>query len=506
MTRRPAHPLARSLAVAGALVAGLAVALGSCSVDERALGVVEPGSSESDGGAEVETDAGSTCDEGSCPSTECSAGECLSGTRVRPCSPLGSWLPPEDCEYACVRGACGGECVPETRRCDPQTGVPQLCDDGGVYRDEAACRSGQVCSDAEGSASCSCEEGLAACATGCFDLETDPNNCGSCGHGCQGQGCSDGRCEPATIVSGQAVTYRMALSDAELFFINGEGDLNRVSKQGGPTVAIAVSTDLRGVGVDGDTLFWAQLPSPDIDTFQIQRLEGDGPSVTFAESPASDVGMGIGVVSIRSLYLGVGTDALRVQDGFVYWSRDGYRRAPTTAATPAAGELLGVEQVHGMAAPAGACAYSADFTSLHRVCTGSREALVHDGGTILDVVTDASGVYFSEVGIGLRHLPLGSDSPTVTTLAPSSYALLGLATDESFVYFIDPAADPSTTGICVPGEGSINRVSKQGGEPERLVAGVSGCPRFIAADDTFVYWAAWDEPTPTTGYVARVAR
>lgn len=575
---RPAHRLERCIAVAGAVTVGFSLALGSCSVDERALDVIEPGSSAADGGAEV--DAGSTC-------VAAGTGECLSVTRLRPCSPLGSWLPPEECEHACVSGACGGvckpghtrcasgasverctddgqwgaptlceegcsgdaclgecelgesrcasttqaqacnelgqwlapvscplscssagacggECVPETRRCDPQTGIPQLCDGGGVYRDEAPCRTGEVCSGAEGS--CSCEDGLAACATGCFDLDADPNNCGSCGHSCQGQGCSNGLCEPSTIVSGQAVTHRMALSDEELFFINGEGDLNRVSKQGGALAPIAVATDLRGVGVDGDTLFWAQLPSPDFDTFQIQRLDADGPSVTFVEAPASEVGMGVGVVSIRSLYLGVSTDALRVQDGFVYWSRDGYRRAPTTAVAPAAGELLGVEVQHGMLAPAGACAYSADFAALHRVCTGSREALVHDGGVILDVVTDADGVFFSEVGLGLRHLSLGSDSPTITTLAPSSYALLGLATDASFVYFIDPAADPTTPGICVPGQGSIHRVSKDGGEPERLVEGISGCPRFIAADDTFVYWAAWDETTATTGYIAKVAR
>jgi hypothetical protein len=481
-------------------------------------GICTPGVTRCTSGTTVETcteegewNAPMTCTEGCSGDAclgECTPGDarCASSTQAQACNELGQWLAPVSCSYACTSGACGGECTPNDRRCDAGSGLPQACSADGAWQDQPPCRTGEVCSGTGLSTTCICQDGLSACSSGCFDLDADSNNCGACGHSCQGQRCSNGLCEPATLVSGQAVTYRMALSNQELFFINAEGDLNRVSKQGGAIQAIAVATELRGVGIDGNTLFWAQLPSPAFDTFQIQRLGANGPSVTFAESPASDVGMGVGVISIRSLYLGVGTDALRVQDGLVYWSRDGYRRSATTAVTPAAGELLGVEAMHGMLAPAEDCIYSADFTALHRLCTGSREALVHSGSVILDVVTDADGVFFSEAGLGLRRMSLGSDTPTITTLAPSSYALLGLATDASFVYFIDPAADPTTPGICVPGQGSINRVSKDGGEPAPLVAGISGCPRFIAADDAFVYWAAWDETSPTNGYIARVAK
>src|SRR5262249_51578818 len=46
-----------------------------------------------------------------------------------------------------------------------------------------------------------CTNGQSACASACVELESDPTNCGSCGHVCDsGLVCSNGACQPACAV------------------------------------------------------------------------------------------------------------------------------------------------------------------------------------------------------------------------------------------------------------------------------------------------------------------
>jgi hypothetical protein len=56
----------------------------------------------------------------------------------------------------------------------------------------ATCASGLRCSAA---GQCGCPAGHVACGHGCFDLATDPQNCGQCGHACApGMICAQGLC------------------------------------------------------------------------------------------------------------------------------------------------------------------------------------------------------------------------------------------------------------------------------------------------------------------------
>ena len=52
-------------------------------------------------------------------------------------------------------------------------------------------------------------DALTGCCTGpgCPDLDTDPQNCGVCGHSCQGGSCDAGRCDPV-VLAGSPTEYR----------------------------------------------------------------------------------------------------------------------------------------------------------------------------------------------------------------------------------------------------------------------------------------------------------
>src|SRR5579883_2951600 len=57
--------------------------------------------------------------------------------------------------------------------------------------------------------SCNAEQVL--CMGICTNLQTDPNNCGTCGHSCQGGACQAGVCQILVLASGQDVPTDIAV-------------------------------------------------------------------------------------------------------------------------------------------------------------------------------------------------------------------------------------------------------------------------------------------------------
>ncbi|HTV18374.1 MAG TPA: hypothetical protein VMG12_06875, partial [Polyangiaceae bacterium] len=398
-------------------------------------------------------------------------------------------------------------CVPGSRRCNPQTGVPQLCGGSGAYQNQTPCRTGEVCTASGNTTSCTCQNNLTACQSGCFDLNTDASNCGSCGHSCQGSTCSAGRCNPTTIASGQVVASRMALNTNELFFATTGGDLYRITKEGAGLRAIVISSNVRGLAADGTTVYWTLDETPG----QIWRVtqSGNGTLTNYANSPDGLGGYAYRyLVDIASGGGSIKTDAVYVSGGSVYWVDGGYRRASTTASIPASGELLGEAissfSTTSLMAPAGTCVYGVDSSlmGIVRACTGGGQASVYSGNLIMDIVADSSAVYFSEHSIGIKRMALNSTTPTITNLAPTSAVPLSLTTDQNFVYYIDGGA---TADLCSPNM-TIKRVAKSGGTPTTLVQlGSNACPKVVSVDDTFLYYATWDDPG-TGGAISRVAK
>jgi hypothetical protein len=76
----------------------------------------------------------------------------------------------------------------------PPCGVPNV-----------ACCPGNVCSGGAqcNGTICACPQNRLACGNACVDLETDPRNCGRCGHDCFGGSCSAHTCGAYTVTLSQ---------------------------------------------------------------------------------------------------------------------------------------------------------------------------------------------------------------------------------------------------------------------------------------------------------------
>jgi hypothetical protein len=84
-------------------------------------------------------------------------------------------------------------CPPDKHCCVGADGFVDCCARGEVCRKGRCCRPDEVC-DYNGIALC-CQGGKKCCGGNCVDVQSDPKNCGACGHTCHaGQGCAGGAC------------------------------------------------------------------------------------------------------------------------------------------------------------------------------------------------------------------------------------------------------------------------------------------------------------------------
>ncbi len=216
---------------------GLAACGGTCvstSVDGNNCG----GCGGIDGGAGHSCGAGASCSAGhcvaSCPSgsllcvvstdggVALDAGVSTDGgveTCVDPssdnrnCGGCGLLCPSGQ---VCSAGHCGATCGANAQLCGSACANTQIdaknCGGCGVAIADAGTETTHLCLDAQvcqsGSCKSSCGSGLSSCNGLCFDLNNDPKNCGTCGHGCDsGQTCSLGSCQPGCpAVCGGACT------------------------------------------------------------------------------------------------------------------------------------------------------------------------------------------------------------------------------------------------------------------------------------------------------------
>lgn len=123
-------------------------------------------------------------------------------------------------DYACVNGACQGDCAAGFGSCDPtnpcETNFSTDKNNCGACGnacsgDGQGCVNGQCACVAncgpggsvDANCQCTCAAGLTSCGASCVDTNTDVNNCGGCGQTCGPivSECSAGKCH-AVVQSG----------------------------------------------------------------------------------------------------------------------------------------------------------------------------------------------------------------------------------------------------------------------------------------------------------------
>ncbi|RYE92596.1 MAG: DUF5050 domain-containing protein, partial [Myxococcales bacterium] len=132
-------------------------------------------------------------------------------------------------DATCTKGQCAWQCQPGRGDCDAQAANGCEADLGEVTHCGTCSQS---CLDTHGTPSCqagkcaiACQPGHAVCdgspALGCvIDLTTDPQNCGSCGHDCQGDACEGGLCTPTTVSTGNTRPFQLLVDATHLYWIN----------------------------------------------------------------------------------------------------------------------------------------------------------------------------------------------------------------------------------------------------------------------------------------------
>lgn len=273
------------------------------------------------------------------------------------------------------------------------------------------------------------------------DLQTDPGNCGACGHDCLGATCNPpGQCEPSVLVTYDGGTVQAIAVDDAFVYVGWASDdaglVARVKKDGSkPPSQLAATGPIH-------TLVYSPKDG------NVYFTQADLVART-AAVPLADGGLNPVTIVASGL---TNTFGLAVDDAYVYWAN---------------GALDG-----------GALGRS-DLVSL-------------DGGVIVPgqpqpfaIAVDDAGLYWTNFVanvLGGSVMRSSKDGANVTTLVSNLDIPAGLVLDDRFAYYTVLNFLQMTGGL-------IARVDKAGGAPERLVER-QAFPVSIALAGDHVYWAA----------------
>jgi hypothetical protein len=293
---------------------------------------------------------------------------------------------------------------------------------GGCGEGANGCASGGC--QCNGGAACS---GKTCCSSGCANLMTDAANCGACGRTCPGGTCTGGACQATTLGSISdgtdlngitVVGSTVCVSDAD------DGDIFCLPATGGmPTVSVSGQNGPYWMATDGTNLYWTD----DDASSAFGRVEENGSVLSGSEEGAA-------VIAVTSSGLAawddsmedtirayVGGTAVTVASGqnnptsvavsgtSVFWTS--FTTSPGTIAVCAnvtsTGCSTSIQTLWQVAATSLATDSTYVYWTLSTTpggvfrcaqsgCVGNMATQIYSGGQPVEIVTDATNVYFSD--------------------------------------------------------------------------------------------------------------
>ncbi len=368
-----------------------------------------------------------------------------------------------------------------------EAGEPENSETGGVGgNDESVAHEGGAGGEA-GATSPQCDSDV--------DLDSDPKNCGRCGHDCLGGECTMGTCQPLELARNQGAVLAIALDD---HFIYWGGDSSSIAKKsidnsGTSTelVPAAAKEYAYSLVVVDQTLFWSNdwkdnairgcaLPSCSAGPQELITASTPARGLFYSEpkktlyftqqkaiwQKALPGGQTVQITPTTELAANITSDGQ-----YVYWSE----YSPTT----------GTSSIRKIPVSGGKDSGLADGLSYLTKLVAYERVLY-----VLEDPTNGTGVQ-GDARIFAIPLPNGVGSGTVPEFANAGAKARQLAVDDSGVYWTE------TDGNL---EGSIRHCPLTGCTgPADVLASAAG-PEGIATDARAVYWVS------TNGQVMKLAK
>jgi hypothetical protein len=375
------------------------------------------------------------------------------------------------CAASCTTGCCDstGACIAYA---DQTAGA---CGSGGGAC--APCTGGQECDLSSGQ--CVCSVTTTFCNGACVNVAaTDENNCGSCGHGCQGGACDGGLCQPTALAPSTSPSG-IAVNESNVYWAESAGNLKRIPVAGTtPSTLYADSTStLNGsVALSSTNVYFAVDTSEPGSAVQATLLGGSGSSQFDFTAPPSNVATftldatnlyvslydpavqgggcsaGINVVPlnqgnpITSPFQPCTVARIAVDANNIYWTDSGppnglappsVEMQPLAASSPAK-QIALAQHPFAIAILNGTLYWSdtvAGMIMSYAVGGTAAPSPIGVSTSPTDMAVDSSGVYWIDSNATVLHVPLTGGSPKM--LATQQAGALAIATNSTSIFWVD---------------------------------------------------------------------